>query len=384
MGAVDDQEHELFRQTLRRFVAGEVTPNVLEWERAGAIPRDLFRQLGTLGFLGVGLSSEHGGGGRDFRYTATLVSELVRSGSVGVAVSLLAHAEFATKVIDRAGTPEQVRSFVRPAAAGERIGALAVTEPGGGSDVAGMATRAVRDGDDFVVNGSKTFITNAGICDWVTAAVRTGGPGAGGISLLLVPADAPGFVRRRRLAKLGAHASDTGEIAFEDCRVPAGHLLGPENGGFRLIMEGFAGERLVLSVICCTQMRLLWEEARRYGLERHAFGRPLLGFQVWRHRLADALATIEAAEALTGRAIDLYARGERCDREISTAKLFAAESVVGVAHDCVQIFGGYGFMEEVPAARLYRDSLGFGVGAGTSEIMREIIAREAGLVPPRR
>ncbi|MBI4728201.1 MAG: acyl-CoA dehydrogenase family protein [Acidobacteria bacterium] len=381
MGEPEDQEREMFRQTLRRLVDREITPNVLEWERAGRIPRDLFSRLGELGFLGVRLSPEYGGAGRDFRYTATMVRELVRCGSIGVPVSILAHAEFATKVIDRSGTPEQKREFLGPAITGERVGALGVTEPGAGSDVAAIATRAARDGGDYVVSGSKTFITNATTCDWVTTAVRTGEPGHGGISILLIPADAPGFVRGRRLEKLGTHASDTGELSFEECRVPARNLLGPEGGGFRLIMEGFAGERLVLAVMCGAQMREMWEKARGYGLERQAFGRPILGFQAWRHRLADALATIEAAEALTERALDLSVRGERCEKEISMAKLFAAEAMVGIAHDCAQIFGGYGYMEEVPITRLYRDSLAFSIGAGTSEIMREIIAREAGLLP---
>lgn len=310
-----------------------------------------------------------------------LVEELVRCGSVGVAVSVLAHAEFATKVIERGGTDELKELFVRPAAAGERIGALAVTEPDAGSDVGAIRTRAVRDGDDYVINGAKTFITNGSIADYATTAVRTGAPGHRGISLIVIPTDAPGFHRNSRLRKLGCHASDTAELSFDDCRVPARYLLGSEGGGFKLIMQGFEGERLVLALICCQQMRLMWEEARRYGHEREAFGQPLLAFQVWRHRLADALTTIEAAGALTYRAIDLYVRGERCDAEISMAKLFAAESCVGVAHHCAQIFGGNRYMEEYAIGRLQRDSLAFSVGAGTSEVMREIIARTRGLEP---
>jgi len=196
-----------------------------------------------------------------------------------------------------------------------------------------------------------------------------------------IPTDARGLSRGRRLAKLGAHAADTGELVFEDCRVPARNLLGPEHGGFKLIMQGFEGERLVLALVCCAQMRLMWEEARRYGHERRAFGQPLLGFQVWRHRLADQLTTIEAAEALTYRAIDLHVRGARANAEISMAKLFAAEAAREVAHHCAQIFGGSGYMEELLIGRLHRDALAFTIGAGTSEMMREILAREAGLVP---
>lgn len=376
-----DEQRAMIRESLREFVARNVTPHVLDWEAKGAVPRELFAQLGELGFLGFEFSEDVGGSGLDFSSTAMLVEELVRCGSVGVAVSVLAHAEFATKLIYRHGTREQKEHFLRPAIQGLRIGALGVTEPDAGSDVAAIRTTAVRDGNDYVLNGAKTFITNGTIADFVTTAVRTGGPGREGISLLIVPTDAPGFSRGRRLKKLGCHASDTAELTFADCRVPADNLLGPENDGFKLIMEGFAGERLVLALICCGQMRLMWEEARRYGHQRQAFGRPLLGFQVWRHRLSDALTTICAAEALTRRAVDLYVQGVPCDAEISMAKLFAAEAITGVAHDCAQIFGGNCYMEEFPIARLYRDSLAFSVGAGTSEIMREIISRHSGLLP---
>jgi len=385
--ATDDhgrEELDLLRDSLRRLVEREIAPHVLEWEAAGTLPREVFARLGELGFLGMGLAPEHGGGGRDFRHTAVLVEELVRCGSVGVAVSVLAHAEFATKVIDRAGSAELRAEILPGAIAGEMIGALGVTEPGAGSDVAAIRTRAVREGGDYVIDGAKTFITNAPTCDFVTTAVRTGGPGARGISLIVVPGDSRGLVRGRRLRKLGTHASDTGELSFDGCRVPARYLLGEEGSGFRRIMEGFRGERLVLALICCAQMRLMWEQARRYGLEREAFGRPLLGFQSWRHRLADALTTIEAARALAARALERYVAGEACDRDVSMAKLFAAEAAVGIAHECAQIFGGYGYMEESPIARLVRDSQAFSIGAGTSEVMREIVAREAGLVPEGR
>ena len=372
-----------FRRSLREFVDREVRPNVQAWEADGAVPRLLFRQLGDLGWLGVRLSEEGGGSALDFRYTAALASELVRSGAIGVAVSVLAHAEFATHVVDHAGTDEQRALFVAPAARGERIGALGVTEPGAGSDVASLRTRAVRVGDDWVINGAKTFITNGGIADFIALAVRTGGPGHKGLSLIVVPGDAPGLTRGPRLDKIGVASSDTAELFFDDCRVPARNLVGAEGDGFRLIMEGFAGERLVLAVICCAHMRLMWEEARRYGHERRAFGRPILGFQTWRHRLADALTTIEAAQALTDRAVDMYVRGVPCDAEISMAKLFSTEASRGVSHECAQIFGGNRYMAEQLIARLDRDGLAFTVGAGTSEIMREIIARRCELVPER-
>lgn len=381
MGSYFTQEHEMMRSSLREFVEREVRPNVLHWEEEGELPRSLFEKLGQLGYLGLRLSDEYGGAGLDFWHTAVLVQELVRSGSVGVAVSVLAHAEFATKVIDRAASGELKGRVLPGAVSGEMVGALAVTEPGAGSDVAAIRTRAKREGGNYVIDGSKTFITNGTIADFITTAVRTGGPGTGGISLIVVPSGSEGLKRGRRLKKIGGHSSDTAELFFDACRVPVENLIGEEGTGFKLIMEGFEGERLVLALICCAQMRLLWQEARRYGLERQAFGRPLLGFQSWRHRLADAIATIEAAESLTYRAIDLYVGGERCNAEISMAKLFAAEAVPKVAHDLTQIFGGMGYMEETLAARLRRDSLAFSVGAGTSEIMREIIAQQVGLVP---
>ncbi len=373
------EEHEIFRHSLRAFIASEITPNVLDWEAAGQVPRSYFQELGELGFLGLALSPDYGGGGHDFWYTTVFLEEMMRCGSIGVAVSAMAHAEFATKVIDGGGSPELRETFVRPAAAGHLVGALGVTEPGAGSDVAALKTRAVRDGDDWLINGSKIFISNGSIADFVTTACRTGGPGSGGISLIVVPTDTPGFRAGRRLQKLGTHAADTAELFYEDCRVPAGNLVGAENSGFRLIMGGFEGERLVIAVMATAQMRLMWEEARRYGHERHAFGRSLLGFQVWRHRLADVRTKIEAAEALTYRAIAMHTEGQPANAEISMAKLFATEAAIEVAHECAQIFGGMGYMEESLIARLHRDTLAFTVGAGTSEMMREIIASSCGL-----
>ena len=377
------EEHDLFRRSVRTFVEKEITPNALEWEAAGEAPRALFEKMGELGYVGVRLSEECGGSGLDLWYTTILIQEMVRCGSIGVPVSIMAHAEFGTKLIDRAGSSYLKETYVRPAAAGKMIAALGVSEPNAGSDVAALQTRAERDGDYYVVNGAKTFITNGTIADFVTTAVRTGGPGHSGISLLVIPTDTPGFSVASRLRKIGTHASDTGELVFEDCRVSAANLLGEESGGFPLIMMGFETERLVLSVMICAQMRLMWEEARRYGHEREAFGQPLLGFQTWRHRLADVVTTIRAAEALSYEAIDLYVKGEPCNSEVSMAKLFAAESSRKVAAECAQIFGGNGYMEEFLIGRLQRDALAFTIGAGSSEIMRELIARAEGLVPKR-
>ncbi|KAB2954721.1 MAG: acyl-CoA dehydrogenase [Rhizobiaceae bacterium] len=372
-------EQNLLRRTLRDYVAKNVTPNVLDWEAAGEVPRSLFADLAELGVLGLRLSPEYGGGGQDFWFTAVLIDELMRCGSIGVPVAVMAHAEFATMLIDRYGGPGLRETYVRGAAEGRLIGSLGVSEPDAGSDVSALRTRAVRDGGDYVINGSKLYISNGTIADYITLAVRTGEPGAHGVSMIVVPADSPGL-RRRRLKKLGTHASDTAELFFEDCRVPAANLLGAENQGFGMIMSGFEGERLVLSVMACSLARLMFEEARNWGQQRRAFGRKLLGFQVWQHRLADVLTRIEAAEALTLRGIDRYLAGRPAQSEISMAKLFATETARMAASECAQIFGGLGYMEECLMGRLHRDALAMTIGAGSSEIMRGLIARANDLV----
>lgn len=373
------EEHEAMSRTLRDFVDREIKPNTLQWEREGEIPREIFTKLAELGFLGVRLSPEYGGGGLDFWYTTVLLQELMRCGSIGVAVAVMTHAEFATKVIDRGGSHELKSKYVQAAAEARLIGALGVSEPGAGSDVANLQTRAVRDGDEYVINGSKLYITNGTIADFITTAVRTGGEGHRGISLIVVPGDTPGLTRKR-LQKIGTHSSDTAELFFDDCRVPATNLVGKENEGFRLIMQGFEGERLVLAVMACSQARLLFEEARKWGHDRKAFGQSILGFQVWQHRLADVLTQIEAAETLTHRAIGMYVNGEPANSIISMAKLFATEMALDTARECAQIQGGLSHMEECLIGRLYRDSLALTIGAGTSETMRNIIARSNDLV----
>lgn len=374
------EEHEALSRTLRNFVEREIKPNTLQWEKDGEVPRELFSKLAQLGLLGVRLSPEYGGAGQDFWFTTVLLQEMMRCGSIGVPVAIMAHAEFATKVIERGGSHELKMKYVKAAAEGRLIGALGVSEPGAGTDVANLQTRAVRDGDDYVINGSKLYITNGSIADYITTAVRTGEQGHRGISLVVVPADSAGLTRKR-LNKIGTHASDTAELFFDDCRVPVENLVGEENQGFRLIMQGFEGERLVLAVIACCQARLMFEEARKWGHDRKAFGQSIVGFQVWQHRLADVLTQIEAAETLTYRAIDMYVRGEEANSIISMAKLFATEMAIDTARECAQIQGGLSHMEENLIGRLYRDSLALTIGAGTSETMRNIIARSNDLEP---
>jgi len=374
------EELEMMRRSAADFVDREIRPNVRQWEQDGEVPRVLFAKLAALGYLGVRLSPEYGGAGQNFWYTTVLLQELMRCGSIGVPVAVMAHAEFATMLIQRGGSNLLKDKYVRSACEGRMIGALGVSEPNAGSDVASLSTTAVRDGDEYVINGSKLYITNGTIADYITTAVRTGGPGHRGVSVIVIPGDSPGLVRRR-LQKIGTHASDTAELFFDNCRVSVENLVGEENEGFHLVMSGFEGERLVLSVIACSQARLMFDEARKWGHDRQAFGQSLLGFQVWQHRLADVLTNIVAAETLTHRAIDSYVKGEESNSLISMAKLFSTEMALDTARECAQIQGGLSHMEDCLIGRLYRDSLALTIGAGTSETMRGIISRTNALVP---
>jgi alkylation response protein AidB-like acyl-CoA dehydrogenase len=373
------QEQSKFREFVRDFVARNVTPYVREWEGAGRPPGDLFRRMGACGLLGVRISEESGGMGRDIWFLSILIEELMRSGSAGVVMSVLAHTEFAVGVIDREGTSDLRERFVKPAVRGEVIGALGITEPTGGSDVGAICTRAERAGDDYVIDGAKKFIGNGSIADFVVTAVRTGGRGPGGISLIVVPADARGFRRGPPLRKVCGSSLDSGQLFFEGCRVPAHNLLGPLNGGFRQLVRGFESERLMLTVMAYSHMQLLYEEARRYGREREVFGSKLLGFQTWRHRLADVRTTIEASVAITHRAMARHVSGEPANDQISMAKLFVTEHVASVAKECAQMFGGNAVLEDSLMGRLHRDAFGYTIGAGTSEMMREMIASAEGL-----
>lgn len=371
-------EHEEFRLALRRVVSREIAPHAEAWEAAGLFPRELYGLMGRLGYLGLRYAPEYGGGGLDFWYTLILAQELVKCGSVGTAVGLLAHMEFALSVIDARGTVEQKREFLAPGIRGERIAAIGITEPGAGSDVGALRTSARRDGGDWVISGSKIFITNGTRADFVSLLARTGGPGPAGLSVILLPSDTRGFRVGRALQKMGSRASDTAELFFDDCRVPLRYLVGEEGKGFGYVMDHFKGERLVISAFALGVMEQLWDEGVRHATERHAFGRPLGAFQVWRHRLADVRTTLEATRQLVHWACDRLNRdAPDASLAASMAKLFSCEQVKRVANEVFQLHGGYGFIEEYPICRLYRDVAAFTLGAGTSEIMREIIAREA-------
>ena len=374
----ETEEHAALRAQTRRFAANEIAPHAHTWEEAGLFPRELHQRAAEIGFLGAGYPEGWGGTGGDFSHSIVAGEELVLAGkSVGTCVGLGTHG-IALPPILNFGTDEQKEKFIRPTLRGEKISALGITEPGGGSDVAGIRTKAVRDGDHYIVNGAKTFITSGTRADFVVAAVRTGGPGHGGVSLLIVESATPGFQATKSLKKMGWWASDTAELVFEDCRVPASNLVGTENSGFLMIMMNFATERLSLAGQCVAIAELAYRESVAYAKERQAFGRSLTGFQVTRHKLASMATRIAAARALTGECTTRYLNGENPAALAAMAKNTATKMCSSVVDDAVQIHGGYGYMREYVVERLYRDARLYPIGGGTQEIMNEIIGKAEG------
>jgi citronellyl-CoA dehydrogenase len=329
--------------------------------------------------LGARYDEKYGGSNLDFWYTLILCEELAKSSYLGAGVIIQMQCEMCTAALHDHGSEELKQQFLVPAITGELLGCLGVTEPDTGSDVGAIRTSARRQADAFIINGTKTFITNGTIADYVLLAVRTGGEGTGGISMIVFPTDTPGFSVGRRLKKMGVHCSATAELTFEDCVVPAHNVIGEENAGFKYIMHHFQGERIVLCGFALGAMEALMEEAVSYGKSREIFGRPLVDYQIWKHRLADLATKVMAARQLTYMAVDVANKGIRADREVSMAKLFTASLVKEVADEVLQLHGGYGYMEEYPVCRIYRDVAGFTIGGGTNEVMREIIARQSGL-----
>ena len=370
-------EHELFRSAVRRFVEEEIVPNVDEWEERGEIPRSLFRKLGELGFLGVEYPPEYGGGGADFWMTVVLAEEMARCRAGGVAFSVIVHTDMSSPWLARLGTAEQKARYLPAVTSGEKVCALAITEPGAGSDMAGIATRAERDGDDWVLNGSKTFTTNGVYGDLYFVSARTGreGPRHRQLSQLLVERDTPGLTVTKKLDKTGMLSSDTAEIVFEDARVPASNLLGEENRGFHQLASGLQRERLLAAVLSTSAASQALEDTGTYLRQRVAFGGPLADLQALRHRFADILTRLEAARHLTYHAASLFARGEEAEVAVSMAKLHATEVANMVAYEGVQMHGGYGYIRETPVERFARDYRLWTIAAGSSEIMREIISR---------
>lgn len=366
--------HDMVRREAKEFVAKEIVPFVDEWEEAGEFPRELYKKAGDVGLLGIGYPEEWGGTPGDIFFPIVAWEEIMRCGSGGVAAGL-GSLNIALPPIINQGTTEQKERFVKPVISGDKIAALAITEPGGGSDVAGLQTSAVRQAEEYVVNGSKTFITSGCRADQITCAVRTGGTGPHGISLMVIESNTPGYAVSEKLKKTGWWASDTAQIFFDDCRVPVANLLGQENQGFYGIMENFQSERLQLAVIANVTAQIALEESIKYAKQREAFGKPIAGFQVMRHKIVDMATLVEASREFTYRVAAKIDAGINQIKEISMAKNFACSVSDKVTYDAVQIFGGYGFMRGYPVERLYRDNRVLSIGGGTTEIMKEIIAK---------
>ena len=374
-------EHEQLRETVGRFVRSEIAPHVDEWEQAREFPRELFERCGELGFLGLKYPEELGGQGGDYVHDAVWIEELSRSGaSGGVGAGLGGHTGIATPPIFNFGTPEQHERWLRPAIRGEKIGALGITEPGAGSDVASIRTFARRVEGGYVVNGSKTFITNGVRADFLVCAVKTTeGGGHHGLSFLVLERDMPGYEVTRKLEKMGWHSSDTGELSFTDVEVPEENRLGEENRGFYLIMANFAWERLLMALAAVGGMQRVFEVTLSYAKEREAFGRPIGRFQAIRHKFAEMATKMDASRAITYHALRLFADGEDPISEVTMAKLFSQRAMVEIADECMQIHGGYGYMREYGIERALRDARLGPIGGGTDEIMKEILGRELGL-----
>ena len=375
------EEHQELRETVRRFVENEIAPNVMEWEEAREFPRELFARCAELGFLGLKFPEEYGGQGGSHLHDAIWVEELSRRGaSGGVAAGLNAHSSIAMPPIFNFGDEWQRQRWLVPGIAGEKIGALGITEPGAGSDVASIRTSAKRVDGGFLVNGSKTFITNGVRADFMVCAVKTTEEGGhGGISFLVLESDMPGYEVTSKLEKLGWHASDTGEIAFSDVFVPEEHLLGEENGGFQQIMANFAWERLLMSIGAIGAMDRLIEVSVNYAKERQAFGRPIGSFQAIRHKIAMMATRTEASRAFAYDTLRRFHEGEVVVREVSMSKLDSQRALVDIADEAIQIHGGYGYMREYEVERALRDARLGPIGGGTDEVMMEIIGKTYGL-----
>ena len=374
-------EHDQLRETINRWVREEIVPHVDDWEAAGEFPLELYARAGELGFLGLKYPVELGGQGGDYIHDAVWAEELAAAGaSGGVGAGLGAHTGIATPPVFRFGTPDQHERFLRPAIRGERIAALGITEPGAGSDVASIRTIARPVDGGYVVNGSKTFITNGVRADFLVCAVKTTEHGGhGGISFLILEREMPGYEVVTKLEKMGWRSSDTAELSFTDVEVPSANLLGEENRGFYLIMENFAWERLLMSLGAVGGMRRLLETAISYAGEREAFGRPIGRFQAIRHKIAEIGVKAEVGRALTYHALRRFVAGDEVIADVTRAKLYTQRACVEVADECVQILGGYGYMREYGVERALRDARLGPIGGGTDEIMREILGRRLGL-----
>jgi acyl-CoA dehydrogenase len=374
------EEHELFRSQFRRFAEKEIEPKVAEWNALGRSDRATWRRCGEEGFLGANAPEEYGGAGGDFLYDAIVMEELARLRAHALMVSL--HSDICLPYITTFGSEEQKRRYVPGAIAGEILLGIAMTEPGTGSDLANVQTKAIRQGDHYVLNGSKTFISNGQIGDLFIVVAKTdpaASPPHKGISLLLVEASAPGFVRGRKLDKVGLKGQDTSELFFQDCRVPVSGLLGEEGQGFRLLMEKLQQERLCIGVASIASCRRTLEDTIGYVRERRAFGKPIASFQNTQFKLAELATQVEVGQAFVDRLLTAHVRGDEIVSEVSMAKWWTTDLQKRLSAECLQLHGGYGFMHEYPVSTDYEDAAVQSIYAGTNEIMKVIIAKRMGL-----
>ena len=373
-----DDSHEALREGVRRFVEREVSPYLDTWEDEEQFPREIYTKAAEAGFLGLGYPETLGGMEGDYFHRVVQAEEFCKAGSLGLVAGLFS-LNIALPPILAMGNDAQKKKFIPPVLDGEKIAALGITEPNAGSDVANIQTRAERDGDHYVVNGAKTFITSGCRADIITTAVRTGGPGHEGVSLLVIETDTPGFTVTNKIRKMGWDASDTAEFTFEDCRVPVDNLLGAEGQGFPAIMSNFVDERLSMAIMGYAAAEKAYELSLEHTRQREAFGKALTGFQVTRHKLVDMATQITMAKSLCYNVAAQIAQGEEPVAEVCMAKNVACDVADKVCYEAVQLHGGYGYAREYMVERLYRDTRILSLGGGTREIMKEIIAKYMGM-----
>ncbi len=382
------EEHEQFHKMVKSFAEKEILPYAEEFEKSECFPDEIFRKAGELGIHGAHFPVEHGGSGGDYWYSVAKGEAYPYSGLAGVTMGLLVQSDMATPVISDIGTKEQIEEFLKPALAGEKIAALGVTEPAAGSDVAGIRTVAKKDGDDYILNGSKTFITNGTRASFITLLAKTAPEqGAYGCSFFLVPTDVKGFAVSQKLKKIGNWSSDTAELFLEDVRIPKSYLLGEENQGFMYLMQNFQTERLIGSVSALHGAKLALDYSVEYGKDRVAFGKPIIKREVWQHRFVDMYIKVEAAKAFVYKCVDRYNTEKYVDKGpvsmetvklVSMAKVLVGDIVSHVMDECLQFHGGWGYIEDYPIARAWRDQRVFRIGGGTSETMKYYLAKLMG------
>ena len=381
-------EHEQFRKTVRSFVEKEIEPYADQWEKEKFFPSSVFKKAGDLGIHGAHYPEEHGGAGGDYWFSVAKAEEYPRGRTAGVSMGLMVQSDMATPVIGDVGTPAQIDEFLKPALAGDKVVSLGVSEPGAGSDVAGIRTTAIRDGSDYVINGQKTFITNGTRADFITLLAKTNPAGGShGCTFFLVPTSLKGFSVSRKLDKIGNHASDTAELFFDNVRVPREYLLGEEGHGFMYLMQNFQSERLIAAVAAVAGAQYMLDDAVAYGRDRVAFGKPIIKREYWQHKLVELQTKIEVARAFVYKCVDHYNHDKYVEKGpvsmetvklISMAKIAAGDLGTEVADQCLQFHGGWGYIEEYHIARAWRDQRLLRLGGGTSETMKYYLAKLLG------